>query len=383
VNFQDSYTLVNSGEGLQPLLEELSHYEIAAVDTEADSMYHYNVRLCLIQITVGDRHWIVDPLAGLDLSPLFRTRAMQSMIFHGADYDLRMLWNTYHFAPKSVFDTMLAAKLLGEEKLGLANLVEKYFNVTLIKDNQKADWTTRPLPPDMCEYAIHDTSYLHELCAILGEQLQRQGKFGWLMEMCNTVMDHAKCPHEVSPDRWRISGSHYFPPKSLNILKHVWEWREKEAAALDRPPYKVMNPDLMLAIVRSVAYHYPAIDMDSLPRLPRNFTGDRLESFKAAIQSAIDTPESEWPEPPKKPEPPEHAPDTNLLDAIHAWRDEKAAELHFDPVLLGNRTQLVELATPSDKTWEERFEAAHLMNFQKQMWSDIIRAHLSTQESNG
>ena len=119
----EKYILVDSEESLANLLADLELYEMAAVDTEADSMYHYTTRLCLIQITIGEHHYIVDPLCGLDLAPLFKARAMQTLIFHGADYDLRLLWQTYGFSPKQIFDTMLAAKILGEDHLGLADLV--------------------------------------------------------------------------------------------------------------------------------------------------------------------------------------------------------------------------------------------------------------------
>ena len=142
----EKYILVDSEETLSALLLDLENYDMAAVDTEADSMYHYTTRLCLIQITIGEHHYIVDPLCGLDLQPLFKARAMQTLIFHGADYDLRLLWQTYGFAPKRIFDTMIAAKILGEGHLGLADLVREYFGDELKKENQRADWTIHPLP---------------------------------------------------------------------------------------------------------------------------------------------------------------------------------------------------------------------------------------------
>ena len=109
----EKYILVDNEESLADLLADLEQYDMAAVDTEADSMPHYVARLCLIQITIGEHHYIVDPLCDTDISPLFKTRAMQTVIFHGADYDLRLLWQTYGFSPKNIFDTMLAAKFLG------------------------------------------------------------------------------------------------------------------------------------------------------------------------------------------------------------------------------------------------------------------------------
>jgi len=253
----EKYILVDSEESLTGLLQDLELYDMAAVDTEADSMHHYEAKLCLIQITIGDHHYIVDPLCGLDILPLFKAKAMQTLIFHGADYDLRLLWQTFGFSPKKIFDTMLAAKMLGEEHLGLADLVREYFGEELKKENQRADWSLRPLPLEMCEYAIHDTFFLHELCAILAEKLQKAGRLQWLIEQCDALIEHARQPAPSKKDPWRIPGSSSFDPCSLNILKFVWEWREKEAEALDRPPYKVMPSDLILAICAMYAAASP------------------------------------------------------------------------------------------------------------------------------
>lgn len=373
----DPYILVADKNALEILIEDLSHYEIAAVDTEADSMYHYSVRLCLVQITIGEHHYIVDPLAPFDIRPIFKTRAMNNIILHGADYDLRMLWHRFRFSPKHVFDTMLAAKFLGESALGYASLVQKYFNVTLPKDNQKSDWTMRPLPTDMCEYAIHDTFYLHELCAILGEKLQEQKKFGWLLETCDDLIEKARQQKPEDPDRWRISGSFRLSPRSLNILKAVWTWREHEAEKLDRPPYKVFGNELMLAIVRSASYSFPNVREDFLPKLPRNFVGERKVSFFEMLKRAMRIPEDEWPEASHRGKHPLVSPSGELIDSLKEWRNERAAELNFDEAMLANRSQLIALATPIGETWEDRYDAAHLLNWQRSVWNDILSKKLT------
>ncbi len=373
----DPYILVADKNSLESLIEDLSHYEIAAVDTEADSMYHYSVRLCLVQITIGEHHYIVDPLAPFDIRPIFKTRAMNNIILHGADYDLRMLWHRFRFSPKHVFDTMLAAKFLGESALGYASLVQKYFNVTLPKDNQKSDWTVRPLPTDMCEYAIHDTFYLHELCAILGEKLQEQKKFGWLFETCDDLIEKARQQKPEDPDRWRISGSFRLSPRSLNILKAVWTWREHEAEKLDRPPYKVFGNELMLAIVRSASYSFPNVREDFLPKLPRNFVGERKVSFFEMLKRAMRIPEDEWPEASHRGKHPLVSPSGELIDSLKEWRNERAAELNFDEAMLANRSQLIALATPIGETWEDRYDAAHLLNWQRSVWNDILSKKLT------
>lgn len=379
----EKYILVDNEESLANLVADLELYDMAAVDTEADSMHHYHARLCLIQITIGEHHYIVDPLCGVDISPLFSTKAMQTVIFHGADYDLRLLWQAYQYSPKSIFDTMLAAKFLGAQHLGLADLVRENFGDELKKENQRADWTIRPLPLEMCEYAIHDTFYLHELCAILSENLIAAGRMGWLMEQCNALIEHAKMPSERTREQWRLTGSSLFNPCSLNILKHLWEWREAQAEAMDRPPYKVMPAELILAIVRAMNAHYPEIKIENLPKLPRNFRDERLDSFKAMLESAVATPESEWPERLPKAPPPPVIPHSELLAALKIWRDEEAAKLKLDPSLLANKGQLIWLAAPGDMPWEVRYNEAHLMEWQKKIWNGILREKLPSAKRIG
>lgn len=380
VSYEHQYTLVDNESSLQLLLQDLDLYDIAAVDTEADPMFHYSVRLCLIQITIGDTHWLVDPLADIDLAPIFKTKAMQNIILHGADYDLRLLWQRYNYSPVAVFDTMIAAKFAGEDRLGLADLVFKYFNMSLEKGNQKADWTQRPLPKDMCHYAMHDTVFLHELCAILGEELQKRNTFSWFTETCDELLDHAKIKAPPKKDPWRINGSSRLSSKCLNLLKHLWEWREKEAEEMDRPPYKVLSPDLMLTIVKHL-FVLPEFDSEKLPRLPRNFNGKRLESFNAMWEAAFLVPEKEWPAMYSRPAPPLITPNAELLDALKNWRDEKAATLNLDPSMLANRIQLIALSTPGTSSWDERFNNAHFMIWQKNIWNEILQKHLKkTQE---
>lgn len=372
MNLKEKYTLVSSKETFENLLDTLACYDIAAVDTEADSMYHYHVKLCLIQITVGHTHWIVDPLSDLNLTLLFQAKAMQTLIFHGADYDLRMLWSTYRFAPKKVFDTMLAAKFLNEEKLGLASLVEKYFGVSLEKENQKADWTIRPLPQAMCEYAVHDTFFLHELCALLGEKLQAEGKFHWLIETCQNLIESAKSTPLPKEDPWRISGASLFSPKELQILKTIWIWREKEASSADKPPYKILSPGFMLSIVRAVARGTKGFHAENFPRMQKKFNNTQLDSLQALIQSALAEPSDTWPSPYKFPKPSTLNPDGALMETLRSWRNQKALNLNLEASMIANKNQLSILAALNKESWEERFQKSGLMNWQKKIWNEFL-----------
>lgn len=369
-----AYTLVDTPESLDRLVRELNKHSACAMDTEADSMHHYNVRLCLIQITVGEHHWLVDPLCGLNLDPLWKTQAVQHITFHGADYDLRMLGQTFGFYPKAIYDTMLAAKFLGSERLGLASLVENQFGRKLLKDNQKADWTRRPLPPDMCAYACMDTVFLDAIRTQQTEQLIAQGKFEWLEQTCQALLEQTRTPRPTPPDEesWRLRGSNKLTRKELQLLKSLWHWREAEAEKLDRPPYKVANPDLLMSIVYEAADCLGEITPDQLPKLPRNFTGARLESFLECLNQAVSVPESDWPQRIKPVFTAPISPDATLMEQLRQARDAKAQELGFDSAMLANRNQLIALAMPGKRIWPERYTNAGFLPWQQQVWDSII-----------
>jgi len=368
------YTLVDTQAGLAELVSYLSGFDSCAMDTEADSMHHYSVRLCLIQITAGGRHWIVDPLCGLDLKPLWKCRAVQNLTFHGADYDLRMLAQTYDFHPQSIYDTMLAAKFLGEDRLGLAHLVEKQFGRKLQKDNQKADWTLRPLPAHMCAYACMDTVFLDEIRTEQTIRLEAEGKLSWLEQTCAQLLEQSRTPRTLDPDDepWRIRGSNKLRGVELELLRSLWHWREAEAEKLDRPPYKVAGPDLMIAIVQAAALCDSPVSTEELPKLPRNFTGARLDSFLDCLDDALERPESEWPKRirPNPVIPP--SPDANLLELLRQKRDARAAELGFDTSMLANRNQLIALSMPGQRNWSERYRNAGFLPWQCDVWNSIV-----------
>ncbi len=149
--------MIDSDGKLSEFLPELRAAEWVAMDTEADSLHAYPEKLCLMQISTAERDGLMDPLARIDLHPLWPALKKQQLILHGADYDLRLLRKNHGFVPDRIFDTMLASRLLGEREFGLYHLVKKHLGVTLEKGSQKADWSRRPLTPRMEAYARNDT----------------------------------------------------------------------------------------------------------------------------------------------------------------------------------------------------------------------------------
>ncbi len=193
-----------------------------AVDTEADSLHAYPEKVCLIQISTvsGDR--LIDPLAGLNLDPLLETLSGHELIMHGADYDLRLLRKHHEFVPSAIFDTMLAARLLGMRQFGLSHLVETCLAVKLEKGPQKANWAIRPLTERMERYARNDTRYLKPLADRLKSELEGKGRLSWHRESCARLV-HDSTTHRP-PDLdsvWRVKGSHLLDRPALAILREL------------------------------------------------------------------------------------------------------------------------------------------------------------------
>ena len=225
----------------------------AAVDTEADSLHHYVEKLCLLQITTPDGDLVVDPLAGADLQPLVSALAGKPLTLHGADFDIRLLKRFYSFEPRMIFDTLLAAQLLGYDKQGLADLAKKHCGVVLPKAGQKADWSRRPLEEDLLVYAANDTHHLPLIRSRMEEELAALGRTSWQTQSCARLL---KSLQETRPDRkdpdaaWQIKGSRALRGRALTLLRELWLWREEEAKRRDRPSFKVLNSEYLVQLAQ-------------------------------------------------------------------------------------------------------------------------------------
>ena len=219
--------VVDTLDKLAELLPKLEAADWIAIDTEADSLHAYPEKLCLIQVSFEGADEIIDPLAGVDLAPLWAVLGKHELIFHGADYDLRLLRKGYAFVPSAIFDTMIAARLVGAKEFGLSNLVSKYLGITLEKGPQKANWARRPLTERMETYARNDTRYLKPLTDILRQQLVEKGRVEWQQESCASLIADCAQFRPVDPDMmWRVKGSHQLNPRGLAVVRELWHWRE-------------------------------------------------------------------------------------------------------------------------------------------------------------
>src|SRR5207249_4045701 len=268
--------LIATDAQLTELLKKIDVADRVAIDTEADSLHCYREKLCLLQISVpaaagiveagrdletasgnrDQRSWlqhdaIVDPLADLDLEPLrvlFRSR---EIVLHGADYDLRMLRRGLNLIAHQIFDTMIAARLLGIREFSLAALVKRHFGLELPKGSQKANWAKRPLPARMAEYALNDVHYLLPLAKRLETELDRHQRLDWFRQSCQRAIEQAATARTRSQDElWRIPGAGALDRCAAAVLRALWQWREREAEMADRPPFHILrNEELLKAAV--------------------------------------------------------------------------------------------------------------------------------------
>lgn len=339
-----------------------------ALDTEADSLFHYFEKVCLIQLSINDSNFIVDPLAeDLDLEAFLKALASKPLLIHGADYDLRMMRASFDFHPESqVFDTMLAAQLLGYDQLGLAALVERIVGVTLCKDNKKSDWSRRPLSSSQLEYACDDTRFLETIAQVLGSELKKLRRTAWHQETCSTMIQ-ATCRDKSPPDpddQWRIKGLRELKSKQLAFVRELWKWREVQARAVDRPPFKIMgNRQIIDLAVRAAGRR------SWVPRngqgVPRNCRGRRLESLVKAIERARALPQSRWPSH-KKGRKPNHE-CSREMEALSAATKQVAEGLGLAPSILAPRATLRTIALNRPRNVDEIMGCSSMMHWQAEL----------------
>jgi ribonuclease D len=315
-----------AGLGSAPLL---------AVDTEAASFHRYKDRIYLIQLSTRDLTAVVDPVTVGDLSALGKllTDPGVEILFHDADYDLRILHRDYGFHATRLFDTRIAAQLLNEPGIGLAALLEKYLQVTLDKKYQRADWSARPLTPEMLAYAAGDTRYLATLRDILKEKLQAKGRWSWAEEeflLLEQVEWHNAGPPEEA--YLRIKGAKTLRGHQLAVLRELYAWREAVASQLDRAPFRVLQNESMLAIAKGMPKDQDALrDLKALSPDQLRRRGDDLLQ---AVKRGASAPASSLPsfERTRRP-PPDPAFDARL-EKLKIARNKLAEEVDLQPGVL-------------------------------------------------
>jgi len=339
-----AYQLVSTAAQLAPVLTALDRVPEVALDTEADNLYHYRTRLCLLQLRLDGQIFLVDLLAGLPLGELWAKLAAKPLIMHGSDYDLRLLDALCGFRPHSLFDTMFAAQLLNIPRFGLASLLEQFFDVQLDKDHQKANWSRRPLGRELLDYAALDVHHLPALRDRLCAGLVRLGRLEWLEQKCRWQIEVAREGFGGADEHsWRIGGAEKLSGRGLAVLHALWHWRESWAEKLDTPPFKVTGNDLLMRLARKADEGYHAaevLEVNLGKRHNRLFPSLSDAVHRGLAMNPHDLPRRER----RRDYAPLTPEELARQDRIKADRDRIAAGFNLDPTLIATRAQLVQIA---------------------------------------
>jgi len=349
---------IETAAELESLARELAQQKILAIDTEADSFYHYFDKTCLIQIGCKRGTYLIDPLAigGPEelapLGPVFASPDVKK-IFHAAEYDLFVLRRDCGFTTANLFDTMISAQLLGYPAIGLAALVERHFGVKLPKDEQRSDWSARPLTDSQLTYAAADVTHLITLAEKLERELKRADRFAWAEEEFE-ALTRRSWP-ERSFDKLgylRIKGARAMTPEALGVLRELYLVRDHRAREIDRPPFKVLANRTLLEIAEIKPTTEPQLAaVKGVTELVlRRFGREVLGAVERGVEKKHGPiPRRSEGEAPVRRRIDRHA--ERYVAALKRWRSARARELALDPgVLCPNATlETIAMQRPSSR----------------------------------
>ena len=345
---------IDNAEVLAAVLPALAPHALIAVDTEADSLHCYFEKLCLIQVSVPGEDWLIDPLANFSLEPFFAALGDKEIIFHGADYDLRLLRRVGYGGPARIFDTMIAARLCSVAEFSLAALLKRHFGLEIAKASQKANWARRPMSAIMLDYAVNDTRHLHQLVEIYEAELRRLGRWPWFEQSCERAIRATEVSKERDTEEvWRIAGSGLLRGRPAAILRELWRWRDEEARAVDKPSFHILHNEQLLNAAQR---------LDAGERVEfHHLRGPRAQRFHEAAQRALAMSEDEWPKIIRVARSRPTREEEERCKQLKTKRDAVAAELKLDPSLIAPKATLESLASQPAET------AARMMPWQREL----------------
>ena len=357
--------------------EQLKSVALIAADTEAAGYHRYSDRVCLLQISTRDATFIIDTLALTHLDPIRAAFEGQEseIIFHDADYDLRLLGRDFGVGVTHLFDTKTAAQFIGERGFGLGALVEKFLGIKLEKKHQRADWAQRPLPPDMLAYAAEDTLHLPDLRDRLREELVARGRLKWAEEEFR-ITQQTRWPETLEREPYlRLKGARELRPRQLAALRELHAWRESAAEARDVATFRVLSNEGLLEIARRLPEDL--ISLQGVPGMSPYVIDKRGNDLIAAVQRAQLIEEEQLPRFPRGPRrPPPDAEFDVRTDRLKAARDKLADELDLDRGFLLPRQQIEDIARVNPQSLAELAQVPGLRNWQVEALGVAILAAL-------
>jgi len=359
------YDIIDTPAKLDRLADALRGEPIISVDLEADSMYHFQEKVCLLQIAGGERNAIVDTLAVRDLSalkPIFRD-ADSCKVFHGADYDVRSLYRDFEIRIHNLFDTQAACRFLGYEETGLEAVLRNVFGITVDKKYQRKDWSRRPLPDEMLAYAASDVRHLAPLARKLTADLEAAGRLPWVDEECRLLSKVRPAANSDQPLFLSFKGAGRLDPRSLAVLEQLLQLRVHVARDKDRPLFKVFNPNTLLQLAQEKPETLDALVEGGA--LSQNQVNQHGHAILAAIRAGLELPAAQLPRYPYRKQKMVPASVSDRIQALRTWRDAAARRLKLDPALVCPKATMLAVAERRPAKMEDLADVEGLRQWQR------------------
>jgi ribonuclease D len=371
----DSALYLDKPETVDRFLTDISDVKELALDTEGASFHRFLDRIYLLQISTRDRSAIIDPLpigSPAKLGELLQSNAVE-VVFHDADYDLRLLHQDYGWHVTNIFDTRIASQLLGIKSFGLAALLEQFFDVKLDKKHQRADWSMRPLSHDMLEYAAQDTRYLLQLKDQMKGELERRGRLHWAQEEFARLEGTRWEAEESMEGFLRLKGARDLSRRELAVLREVANWRDTVAAQLDRATFRVMGNEVLFELARRTPRSVS--ELGALKGMPKGMIDRAGSDIVAAVRRGIEVPEADLPKFPRGQRWNKDRDFDDRVGRLKSVRDAAATRLDLDPGVLCSRERLENVARSGAKSLEELAAVPDLRRWQiEEMGAGFVAA---------
>jgi ribonuclease D len=375
IRVMSEFQFIDEDASLHEMLAFLEKCPRFSVDLESDSFHHYAERIALVQIAAGGRVFIVDPLRVeiMPLAPLFADVSREK-VFHDADYDGRMILTSLGVRPDPVFDTMIAARVLGKQRVGLADLLEEYFGLSVDKGFQKADWSRRPLEADMLAYAAMDVAHLLPLRERMEEEMEKLGRLAWAREEFDRLVRELEPMPEKKTNLFRVKGARNLSPRQLAVLEELLEWREGVARRMDLPPFKVVGTERLLKLAEALPRNRR--ELETCGALSHRQASRFGEEMVRAVQRGLGRARSTLPQFPAPARVPRDLEAEKLLRKFKEVRDIRAAELGMDPGFLLPNASLKGLARLRPRGLEDIRKSGLLKGWQLEAMGEALAERL-------
>jgi ribonuclease D len=365
---------IESAEALEALAVRLQPTDLLAADTEAAGYHRFRDRVCLLQLSTRTETFVIDTLAVPDLTPLREIFAepARELVFHDADYDLRLLDRDFGLRVGRLFDTKLAAQFLGEPAFGLGALAEKHLGIALEKKHQRADWAQRPLPAALLEYAAEDTRHLPALRDRLRELLAARHRLHWAEEEFRLVqVTRWRRDGNANDAFLKVKGARDLNHRQLAALRELHAWREEVAQARDTASFRVVSNDALLEIARGLPTS--TLQLAGTKGVSASLVDRRGAELIGAVQRALELPSTSLPSFPRAPRrPPPDSSFDERMERIRRARDKAADELGLDRGFLMPRTQLEELARLRPQSATDLCKVTDIRQWQVEILADRL-----------